>query len=354
MTKNENASDPTTTARRSLGSTGPTVFPLGLGCMGMSALYGEADRAESIATIHAYLEAVPEGTDALLDTGDFYGMGHNELLISEALRTAPAAARERALTSVKFGALRTVEGGFTGYDGRPEAVKNFLAYSLQRLGRDHIDVYRIARVDPDVPIEETVGAIAEAVEAGHVRHIGLSEVGADTLRRAAATAPISDLQIEYSLISRGIEEEILPTARELGIGITAYGVLSRGLISGHFTRDRALAPGDFRGMSPRFQGDNLDRNLDLVEALRKVAEGKGASVAQTAIAWVLAQGPRRGVDLVPLVGARRRDRLAEALGAMDVSLDAADLAAVEEAVPAGAAAGERYPAAQMAHLDSEH
>ncbi|WP_030384615.1 aldo/keto reductase [Streptomyces sp. NRRL S-241] len=354
MTKNENASDPTTTARRSLGSTGPTVFPLGLGCMGMSALYGEADRAESIATIHAYLEAVPEGTDALLDTGDFYGMGHNELLINEALRTAPAAARERALTSVKFGALRTVEGGFTGYDGRPEAVKNFLAYSLQRLGRDHIDVYRIARVDPDVPIEETVGAIAEAVAAGHVRHIGLSEVGADTLRRAAATAPISDLQIEYSLISRGIEEEILPTARELGIGITAYGVLSRGLISGHFTRDRALAPGDFRGMSPRFQGDNLDRNLDLVEALRKVAEGKGASVAQTAIAWVLAQGPRRGVDLVPLVGARRRDRLAEALGAMDVSLDAADLAAVEEAVPAGAAAGERYPAAQMAHLDSEH
>ncbi|MGW7330300.1 aldo/keto reductase [Streptomyces sp. NPDC054840] len=361
MTKNE--STPRTTARttartssgrRTLGSTGPTVFPLGLGCMGMSALYGEADRAESIATIHAYLDATPDNTHTLLDTGDFYGMGHNELLINEALRTAPADARERALTSVKFGALRTVEGGFTGYDGRPEAVKNFLAYSLQRLGRDHIDIYRIARVDPDVPIEETVGAIAEAVEAGHVRHIGLSEVGADTLRRAAAVAPISDLQIEYSLISRGIEAEILPTARELGIGITAYGVLSRGLISGHFTRDRTLAPGDFRGMSPRFQGDNLDRNLDLVEALRKVAEGKGVSVAQTAIAWVLAQGPRHGVDIVPLVGARRRDRLVEALGAMDVSLDAADLAAVEEAVPVGAAAGERYPVAQMAHLDSEH
>ncbi|MCX5179433.1 aldo/keto reductase [Streptomyces virginiae] len=352
MTKNENTSD-VTTARRTLGSTGPTVFPLGLGCMGMSALYGEADRAESIATIHAYLDTTPDGTHTLLDTGDFYGMGHNELLINEALRTAPAEARERALTSVKFGALRTVEGGFTGYDGRPEAVKNFLAYSLQRLGRDHIDIYRIARVDPDVPIEETVGAIAEAVEAGHVRHIGLSEVGADTLRRAAAVAPICDLQIEYSLISRGIEAEILPTARELGIGITAYGVLSRGLISGHFARDRALTPGDFRGMSPRFQGDNLDRNLDLVEALRKVAEAKGVSVAQTAIAWVLAQGPRHGVDIVPLVGARRRDRLAEALGAMDVSLDAADLAAVEEAVPAGAAAGERYPAAQMAHLDSE-
>ncbi|MCX5014034.1 aldo/keto reductase [Streptomyces sp. NBC_00555] len=314
--------------------------------MGMSALYGEADRAESIATIHAALDA---GV-TLLDTGDFYGMGHNELLINEALRTAPAPAREQALTSVKFGALRTVEGGFTGYDGRPEAVKNFLAYSLQRLGRDHIDIYRIARVDPDVPIEETVGAIAEAVEAGHVRHIGLSEVGADTLRRAAAVAPIADLQIEYSLISRGIEDEILPTARELGIGVTAYGVLSRGLISGHFTRDRALAPGDFRGMSPRFQGDNLDRNLDLVDALRKVAEGKGVSVAQTAIAWVLS----RGEDIVPLVGARRRDRLAEALGAMDITLSAADLAAIEEAVPVGAAAGERYPAAQMAHLDSEH
>ncbi|WP_328621537.1 aldo/keto reductase [Streptomyces sp. NBC_00354] len=342
MTKNENT--------RTLGSTGPSVFPLGLGCMGMSALYGEADRTESIATIHAYLDAVPTGASALLDTGDFYGMGHNEMLIGEALRTAPAAAREQALVSVKFGALRTVEGGFTGYDGRPEAVKNFLAYSLQRLGRDHIDIYRIARVDPAVPIEETIGAIAEAVEAGHVRHIGLSEVGADTLRRAAAVAPIADLQIEYSLISRGIEEEILPTARELGIGVTAYGVLSRGLISGHFSRDRELAPGDFRGMSPRFQGENLQRNLDLVDALRKVAEDKGVSVAQTAIAWVLS----RGEDIVPLVGARRRDRLSEALGAMDVELTPADLAAVEEAVPAGAAAGERYPEAQMAHLDSEH
>lgn len=352
MTTNERfgATTATTTARRRLGSTGPAVFPVGLGCMGMSALYGEADRSESIATIHAYLDAVPEGANALLDTGDFYGMGHNELLIHEALRTAPAAARDRALTSVKFGALRTVEGGFTGYDGRPQAVRNFLAYSLQRLGRDHIDVYRIARVDPDVPIEETVGAIAEAVEAGHVRHIGLSEVGADTLRRAAAVAPISDLQIEYSLISRGIEDEILPTARELGIGVTAYGVLSRGLISGHFTRDRALAPGDFRGMSPRFQGENLHRNLDLVDALRKVADDKGVSVAQTAIAWVLS----RGEDIVPLVGARHRDRLAEALGALRIDLGPADLAAIEAAVPVGAAAGDRYPAAQMAHLDSEH
>ncbi|MFG2769059.1 aldo/keto reductase [Streptomyces sp. NPDC048350] len=335
---------------RRLGTTGPQVSALGLGCMGMSALYGETDRAESIATVHAALDA----GITLLDTGDFYGMGHNELLINEALRTAPTAAREQALTSVKFGALRTVEGGFTGYDGRPAAVKNFAAYSLQRLGTDHIDIYRIARVDPDVPIEETVGAIAELVEAGHVRHIGLSEVGADTLRRAAAVAPIADLQIEYSLISRGIEEKILPTARELGIGITAYGVLSRGLISGHFTRDRELTPGDFRGMSPRFQGDNLDRNLDLVDQLRAIAEAKGVTVAQTAIAWVLAQGPLHGADIVPLIGARRRDRLTEALGSLDLALDAADLAAIERAVPAGAAAGERYPAAQMAHLDSEH
>ncbi|MFE0647978.1 aldo/keto reductase [Streptomyces sp. NPDC059534] len=335
---------------RSLGTTGPAVSAVGLGCMGMSALYGESDRAESIATIHAALDA---GV-TLLDTGDFYGMGHNELLIAEALRSAPAAARAQALTSVKFGALRTVEGGFTGYDGRPAAVKNFAAYSLQRLGTDHIDIYRIARVDPDVPIEETVGAIAELVEAGHVRHIGLSEVGADTLRRAAAVAPIADLQIEYSLISRSIEEKILPTARELGIGVTAYGVLSRGLISGHFGRDRELAPGDFRGMSPRFQGENLQRNLDLVDRLRTLAAAKGVSVAQSAIAWVLAQRERQGVDIVPLVGARSRERLAEALGALDVALDAADLAAIEEAVPAGAAAGERYPAAQMAHLDSEH
>ncbi|WP_371773248.1 aldo/keto reductase [Streptomyces sp. NBC_01438] len=330
---------------RTLGSTGPQVSTLGLGCMGMSALYGETDRAESVATIHAALDA---GIN-LLDTGDFYGMGHNELLINEALRTAPAAAREQALTSVKFGALRTVEGGFSGYDGRPAAVKNFAAYSLQRLGLDHIDVYRIARLDPDVPIEETVGAIAELVEAGHVRHIGLSEVGAQTIRRAASVAPISDLQIEYSLISRSIEAEILPVCRELGIGVTAYGVLSRGLISGHFTRDRELAAGDFRTMSPRFQDENLRHNLDLVEALRKIAEQKGVTVAQIAIAWVLAQG----TDIVPLVGARRRDRLTEALGSLDVELTPADLAAIEEAVPAGAAAGARYPDSQMAHLDSE-
>ncbi|MDX6313365.1 MAG: hypothetical protein QOF44_2829 [Streptomyces sp.] len=330
---------------RTLGTTGPRVSALGLGCMGMSALYGDADRTESIATIHAALDA----GITLLDTGDFYAMGHNEMLVGEALRTADPAAREKALLSVKFGALRGPAGEWFGYDGRPAAVKNFAAYSLQRLGADHIDIYRIARIDPDVPIEETVGAIAELVEAGHVRHIGLSEVGAETIRRAAAVAPISDLQIEYSLISRGIEADILPTVRELGIGVTAYGVLSRGLISGHFTRDRQLGANDFRAMSPRFQGDNLDRNLDLVESLRKIAEQKGVSVAQIAIAWVLAQGE----DIVPLVGARTRQRLSEALGALDAALDADELAAIERAVPSGSAAGERYPAAQMAHLDSE-
>ncbi|MFJ3302192.1 aldo/keto reductase [Streptomyces sp. NPDC086549] len=332
-----------------LGSTGPQVSALGLGCMGMSALYGEADRAESIATIHAALEA---GVN-LLDTGDFYAMGHNELLIGEALRTAPAAGREQALVSVKFGALRGPEGSWLGYDGRPAAVKNFAAYSLQRLGVDHIDVYRIARVDPGVPIEETVGAIKELVEQGYVRHIGLSEASVDNIRRAAATAPIADLQIEYSLITRDIEREILPTTRELGIGITAYGVLSRGLISGHFTRDRQLGAGDYRAHSPRFQGENLQHNLDLVEALRKIADEKGVSVAQIAIAWVLSRGSQHDNDIVPLVGARTRERLSESLGALDVTLDAAELAAIEEAVPADAAAGTRYPAVQMASLGTE-
>ncbi|MFD8722264.1 aldo/keto reductase [Streptomyces sp. NPDC059629] len=334
---------------RPLGSTGPQVSALALGCMGMSALYGEADRAESIATIHAALDA---GVN-LLDTGDFYAMGHNEMLIGEALRTAPAAHREQALVSVKFGALRGPEGSWLGYDGRPAAVKNFAAYSLQRLGVDHIDVYRIARVDPGVPIEETVGAIKELVEQGYVRHIGLSEASVDNIRRAAATAPITDLQVEYSLITRDIEREVLPATRELGIAVTAYGVLSRGLLSGHFTRDRQLGAGDFRAHSPRFQGENLQHNLDLVEALRKIADEKGVSVAQIAIAWVLSRGSQHNDDIVPLIGARTRERLSESLGALDVTLDAAELAAIEEAVPADAAAGTRYPAVQMASLGTE-
>ncbi len=327
---------------RSPGSTGLRVSEIGLGCMGMSDLYGPADEAESIATIHAALDA----GITLLDTGDFYGMGHNELLLNKALQ---GRAREQVVISVKFGALRDPDGGWAGNDGRPTSVKNFLAYTLRRLGTDYVDVYRLTRVDPTVPIEDTVGAIADMVKAGHVRHIGLSEAGADTIRRAAAVHPISDLQIEYSLLSRGIEAEILPVCRELGIGVTAYGVLSRGLISGHWSKERALTSGDFRGASPRFSGENLERNLALVEALRAIADAKGATVAQVAIAWVLS----RGRDIVPLVGARRRDRLTEALGALELNLTAEDLTQIETAVPAGAAAGDRYAAFQMAHLDSE-
>ena len=325
-----------------LGSTGPRVAHLGLGCMGMSDLYGPADRGESIATIHAALEA----GITLLDTGDFYGMGHNELLIRDALA---GRRRDQAVISVKFGALRAPDGAWAGYDARPQAVKNFVAYSLKRLGVDYIDIYRPSRLDPSVPIEDTVGAIADLIKAGYVRHIGLSEVGAATLRRAHAVHPISDLQIEYSMVSRAIEADILPVARELGIGITAYGVLSRGLISGHWRHDRE-GEQDFRGHSPRFQGANLAINLALVERVRAIADAMGASVAQVAIAWVLAQGS----DIVALVGARRRDRLQEALGASDIVLSQDALAQLAAAMPPEAVAGTRYGAPLMAHLDSEH
>ena len=324
-----------------LGASGPTVSALGLGLMGMSGMYGPADRAESIATIHAALDA---GV-TLLDTGDFYGMGHNELLLGEALH---GRARDQAVVSVKFGALRDPGGAWVGYDARPAAVKTFLAYSLQRLGLDHIDIYRPARLDPDVPIEDTVGAIADMVKAGYVRYIGLSEVGPATLRRAAAVHPICDLQIEYSLFSRGIEDGILASCRELGIGITAYGVLSRGLIGGSVATQPA-GPGDFRAHSPRFQGENAARNQALVERLRAVATTCRISVSQLAIAWVATQGR----DIVPLIGARRRLQLVDALGALAVTLTDAELAAIEQAAPKGAAAGERYPAQAMAHLDSE-
>ena len=327
---------------RRLGQSGPTVSALALGCMGMSGMYGPSERSESIATIHAALDA----GITLLDTGDFYGMGHNELLIAEALRGRP---REDYLLSVKFGAQRGPDGAWLGYDARPAAVKTALAYSLNRLGVDHIDVYRPARLDSNVPIEETVGAIAELVQAGYVRHVGLSEVGPETIRRAAAVHPICDLQIEYSLLSRHIESAILPATRELGIAITAYGVLSRGLISGHFPADRELAASDFRRHAPRFADGNRAHNLSLVEALRGVGEQTGLTVAQVAIAWVLS----RGEDIVPTVGSRRREQLEEALGALDAELDAGVLAALERAIPPGAVAGQRYPEPQMAVLDSE-
>jgi len=326
---------------RRLGRTGPQVGRLGLGCMGMSDFYGPADRDESLATLRAALDA---GV-TLIDTGDFYGSGHNEMLIAEGLR---GRRREDVVLSVKFGALRDPSGGWAGYDARPQAVKNFLSYTLKRLGTDYIDIYRPARLDPQAPIEDTVGAIADQVKAGYVRHIGLSEVGAATIRRAAAVAPIADLQIEYSLIARGIEAEILPTCRELGIGITAYAVLARGLLSGHWSQARNDAP-DSRQTAPRFVGDNLEHNLTLVEALRGIAKAKGASVAAVAVAWALS----RGDDIVPLVGARKRAQWAESSAASELALSAEDLAAIEAAIPKGAAKGERYTAYAMAHLDSE-
>jgi aryl-alcohol dehydrogenase-like predicted oxidoreductase len=327
---------------RKLGKSGPTVSAIGLGCMGMSDMYGPADDAESIATIRTALDA---GV-TLLDTGDYYGMGHNELLIREALKQH---GRDKVVMSVKFGALRDATGAWLGFDGRPAAVKTFLAYTLRRLGTDYVDIYRPGRLDPAVPIEETVGAIVDLIKAGHVRHVGVSEVGADTLRRAHAIHPVCDLQIEYSLLSRGIEKEILPACRELGVSVTAYGILSRGLLSGHWSKERALTPGDFRKHAPRFSGDNLDKNLVLVDSLKAIADRRGASVAQLAIAWVLA----RGVDVVPLVGARTRRRLTEALGATEVNLAPDDLKDIERVMPPGAAAGERYPAPVLARMDSE-
>jgi len=322
---------------RSLGAGGVKVFPISLGCMGMSGVYGPADERESIATIHAALE---RGI-TLIDTGDFYGMGHNEMLIGRALKDR----RDQALLSVKFGALRGPDGSWLGFDARPSAVRNFVAYSLKRLGVDYIDIYRPARLDPTVPIEETVGAIADLAKAGYVRAIGLSEVGAETVRRASAVHPVTDLQIEYSLISRGPERKIFPALEALGVGVTAYGVLSRGLLSG----SKLAAQGDSRHFFPRFAAENASRNRQLVDSLRQLAQEKGVSATQLAVAWVLAKGK----SIVPVMGARTRKQLEEILGALELTLTPGDLGRIEQAIPADAAAGTRYDPEQMRRLDSE-
>ncbi len=323
-----------------LGLGGPEVSQVGLGLMGMSGIYGPADDDESKATIRAALDA----GITLLDTGDFYGMGHNELLLRDALR---GVDRSSVFIQVKFGGMRDPRGAFTGHDARPVAVRNFLAYSLTRLGTDYVDLYQPARLDPLVPIEDTVGAISEMIQAGYVRYLGLSEMGADTIRRAAAVHAVTGLQIEYSLMSRGIEGQILPTVRELGIGVTAYGIMSRGLLSTGSAR--AIGDGDPRARFPRFRGENLQRNLALLDALERIADGRGVSTAQLAIAWVLS----RGSDIIPLIGTKRRDRLAEALSALDLELTPGELAAIEAAVPADQVAGDRYDSHGMASLDSE-
>jgi aryl-alcohol dehydrogenase-like predicted oxidoreductase len=325
------------TANRRLGKSGPEVFPLALGCMGMSHMYGASDDAESIATIHAALD---RGI-TLIDTGDFYGMGHNEMLIGRALRET----RHNALLSVKFGALRGPDGSWSGFDGRPAAVKNFLAYSLNRLCVQQIDIYRPARLDPNVPIEDTVGAIADMVKAGYVRAIGLSEVGAGTIRKAHAVHPICDVQLEYSLISRSPELKIFPVLEQLRIGMTAYGVLSRGLLAG----STPLGKGDIRAHFPRFSAENVGHNLRLADALKQMAAEKGIRPAQLAIAWVLAKAE----NVVPVIGARTRTQLNEALGALDVMISPEDIQRVEAAVPASLVAGTRYAEPQMSHLDSE-
>ena len=323
-----------------LGQGGPVVSRAGLGLMGMSSIYGVADETESIATIRAALDA----GITLLDTGDFYGMGHNEMLLGRALAGVP---RDSVFIQVKFGARRDPGGGFLGFSATPDAVKTSLAYSLQRLGTDYVDLYQPARLDPQVPIEDTVGAIGEMIDAGYVRHVGLSEMGADTIRRANAVRPVTGLQIEYSLVSRGIEDQILPTVRDLGIGVTAYGVLSRGLLNPATARPGG--PGDGRGRFPRFQGENLERNLALVSALDAVAGRLGVTAAQLAFAWVCS----RGNDIIPLIGTKRRDRLAEAIAGVELELKPDDIAAIEAAVPAGAVVGDRYDEHQMAALDSE-
>lgn len=320
-----------------LGSTGPQVFPIALGCMAMSGAYGASDESESIATIR---EAIERGV-TLIDTGDFYASGHNELLVRQGID----GLRDKVQLSVKFGAMIGPDGNFVGFDARPEAVKNFATYSLRRLGVDVIDVYRPARLDPTVPIEDTVGAIADLVKAGYVRNIGLSEVGVETITRAAKVHPISDLQIEYSVISRAPEQAIFPALASLGISATLYGVLSRGLLTG----SKVGGNGDNRTGMPRFSGEAGKQNAAAIAKFHTFAADRNMTPAQLALAWVLTKQP----TLVPVIGARTRKQLRDILSVFERPLSPEDVVAVEALLPSNAIKGTRYPAAHMSQLDSE-
>ncbi|WP_025689309.1 aldo/keto reductase [Paenibacillus zanthoxyli] len=325
--------------KRELGKSGLEVSALGLGCMGMSEFYGSLDEDESIRTIH---RAIEMGL-TFLDTADMYGVGRNEELVGRAIK----GRRDDVILATKFGNVRAADGTPLGINGRPEYVKQACDASLKRLGVDHIDLYYQHRVDPNTPIEETVGAMADLVQAGKVRFLGLSEASPRTIAKAHAVHPIAALQTEYSLWSREVEDEILPLCRELGIGFVAYSPLGRGFLTGQIKSFDDLEESDYRRFSPRFQGDNFRKNLDLVERIHEIAKEKDCTSSQLALAWLLS----RGDDIVPIPGTKRRSYLEENAGALDVTLSKEELSRIDEAAPLGAAAGFRYPEASMKVID---